>query len=72
MTKELKSDRISFCLDKELTPILKVIAGKNGLTQSKLINGAVLNIIMDNIDLLEDPEHISTVRKLIKVKSRGF
>lgn len=72
MAREQKSDRLSFVLDKELTPILKVVAEKNGITQSKLINLCVLNILMDNIDLLEDKEQIEQVRKLIRAKRRGF
>lgn len=67
----LKSDRISFVLDKELTPILKEIARKHGMTQSKLINQIVLGIIIDNVDLLEDPTQIGIVQKMIKAKERA-
>lgn len=68
----LKSDRISFVLDKEYTPILKEVARKNGTTVSKIINNICLNILMDNIDVLDDPEQIKIVQNLIKSKTRGF
>lgn len=69
MARELKSDRLSFVLDKELTPILDKIARKMGMTRSKLVNETVLQIIMDNVGLLDvktDRKDIVIVDGLIK------
>lgn len=67
-----KSDRISFVLYKEYTPILKTIAKKNNTTVSQIINNICLNVLMDNIDILDDPEQIKVVQNLIRSKRRGF
>lgn len=68
MAKDYKSDRLSFVLDKELTPVLDKIARKMGITRSKLINETVIKIIMDNmgvLDIEEDSQEIEVAKRLL-------
>lgn len=67
-----KSDRISFVLDKELTPILKLLAKKLNTKPATLVNTLVTNFMITNYHLLEDENHMRLVENLMLAKEVGL